>query len=85
MDICCLFYHPVPLICLIIKDWPGNEAGGRLAKQTIPNTVIVTGGTSQIQFGRSSLQGTRVFYLKRDQKSTLTLQVQVEDKRLLLH
>lgn len=28
-----------------------------LAKQTIPNTVIVTRGVSQVHFGYSSLQG----------------------------
>lgn len=82
MGICCLFYHPVPaLICLIIKDWPGNEAGGApcRAKQTIPSTVIVTAGMSQVRFGYSSLQDTWEFYLEREQDSSSTLQVLEKD------
>lgn len=50
-----------------------------LAKQTIPNTVIVTAGTSQVRFGYSSLQGTWELYLKREQKNSLTSQVLEKD------
>lgn len=36
-----------------------------LAKQTIPNTVIVARGMGQIHCDYSSLQGTWEFYVKR--------------------
>lgn len=41
VDICCLFYHPVPaLICLIIKDWPGK--GGKEGTLRRPNKLSPT-------------------------------------------
>lgn len=40
-----------------------RQEGPVLAKQTIPNAVIVIGGMSQVCFDFSSLQGTQEFRL----------------------
>ena len=83
MDICCLFYYPAPaLICLIIKDWPGK--GGRRentapAKQTIPDTVVVTEGRARFVLVIAACKVTRA-----EEQFALTLQVLAEDKLSLL-